>query len=92
MQKMLALFFAKSSGERLLIRYAKLKHRLVTCRKLSGCAWYWFPQNNMRISFTPSLAWKPLVFRVIQVKPQFHFSFTLPADVISLFLSMQKMP
>ena len=51
-----------------------------------------FPQNNMRISFTPSLAWKPLVFRVIKVKPQFHFSFTLPAAVISLFLSMQKMP
>ena len=28
----------------------------------------------------------------MQVKPQFHFGFTLPADVISLFLGVQKMP
>ena len=29
---------------------------------------------------------------MMQVKPRFHFGFTLPADVISLFPSMQKMP
>ncbi len=46
----------------------------------------------MGIDFTPSLFWKPLVFNIMQVKPRLHFGFTLPADVISLFLGMQKMP
>ena len=46
----------------------------------------------MEIGFTPSLAWKPLAFRILQVKPRFHFGFTFPTDVISLFLGMQKIP
>ena len=46
----------------------------------------------MEIGFTPSPAWKPLAFRIIQMKPRFHFGFTLPTDAISLFLGMQKIP
>ena len=46
----------------------------------------------MEFGFTPSLALKPLAFRIMQVKPRFHFGFTLPTDVISLFLGMQKIP
>ena len=46
----------------------------------------------MEIGFTPSLALKALVFRNMQVKPRLHFGFTLPANVISLFLGMQKIP
>ena len=46
----------------------------------------------MEFGFTPSLAGKPLILRIMQVKPRFHFGFTLPADVISLFLGVQKMP
>ena len=51
-----------------------------------------FADYMVKTSFTLSLACKPLVFSLMRVKPRFHFGFTLPTDVISLFLGMQKIP